>query len=63
MAKSTTTSAGTPPKRRTKKQPKASTLYGYLRNYCKTNDIGEDQSIGVVMQQLRDSIVDESQDE
>jgi hypothetical protein len=63
MAKSTTSSAGTAPKRRTKKQPKASTLYGYLKGYINSNDIGEDQSIGVVMQQLRDSIVDESQDE
>ena len=61
MAKTTTTSAV--PKRRTKKTPKASTLYGYLKGYINANDIGEDSSIGVVMQQLRDSIFDESQEE
>jgi hypothetical protein len=61
MAKSTTSSAGTAPKRRSKIQPKAATLYGYINTYITANDIGEDQSIGVILQKLRDSIVTESQ--
>ena len=60
MAKTTTT--GTAPKRRTKKQPKASTLYGYLNGYLNEHGIGEDVSIAVVMQNLRDTIVLESQE-
>ena len=60
MAKTTTTSAGTAPKRRTKKTPKAATLLGYLTSYMSANDIGGDSSIDVVIQRLRDSIVDEA---
>lgn len=51
-----------PAKRRKRQNLKASTLYGHLKAYLVSHDIGEDASIGVVMQQLRDSIVDESQE-
>jgi len=47
----------------TRREPKAATLYGHLRGYISSHDIGEDASIGVVMQQLRDSIVEDSQTE
>lgn len=55
MPKTTETS-----KRKTRKAPKAATLYTYLNDYLNTNQIGEDQSIGVVMAQLRETIVDEA---
>jgi len=61
MTKAKTSTEST--RRGPRKPPKAATLYGYLRNYFQANDIGEDASIGVVMQNLRDSIVEESQTE
>ena len=53
MAKETT-------KRKTRTSPKAATLLKYLNDYMATNDIGGDSSIDVVIQRLRDSIVDEA---
>jgi hypothetical protein len=56
LAKTTTT----PKRKGARKQPKASTLLGYLLKYMETNDIGGDASIDVVIGRLRDSIIDEA---
>ena len=52
----------TPAARKTRAVPKAATLYGYLNGYLKAHDIGEDASIVVVLDDLRQQIVDESQE-
>ena len=47
-------------KRNTRTSPKAATLLKYLMEYMTENDIGGDQSIDVVIQTLKDSIVAEA---
>lgn len=56
---STTSTAAT---RKTRAVPKAATLYGYLNGYLKTHNIDENAPIGEVLDELRATIVDESQE-
>ena len=57
--KSTTTSSAT---RKTRATPKAATLYGYLNGYLRAHNIDENAPIGEVMDDLRGTIVAESQE-
>jgi hypothetical protein len=49
-----------PTKRNTRTSPKAATLLKYLMEYMAENNIGGDQPNDVVIQRLKDSIVDEA---